>query len=281
MRKVAIAAGVAALMAAGSAAAQDLQPAGPMLRKQQVEGQLMMARVPLEKTTTGAPYSAQTSTESSQVLADGNRIARKTTGRIYRDTEGRVRREEDRADGTVAISIVDPVSGYAYRLDPGAHVAWRTPAQVAGGVMARAAVAPAEARARAKMEREMAEQARARGGGVFAVTPDARGGMLMRTPSNDASLERKVIDGIPVEGHSTTTTIPAGQIGNERPITIVNEEWSSPDLKVLVMTRHSDPRTGDSLYRLTNITRGEPDPSLFVVPAGYEVRDTGIRRDQK
>jgi hypothetical protein len=72
--------------------------------------------------------------------------------------------------------------------------------------------------------------------------------------------------------------IPAGQIGNEQPITITSEEWRSVDLNVLVQTRHSDPRTGESSYRLTNIIRAEPDPSLFMVPTDYTVRDTGIRR---
>jgi hypothetical protein len=72
--------------------------------------------------------------------------------------------------------------------------------------------------------------------------------------------------------------IPAGQIGNEQPITITSEQWRSPDLNVLVMTRHSDPRTGDSVYRLQNIIRAEPDRSLFMVPADYTVKDTGIRR---
>jgi hypothetical protein len=50
---------------------------------------------------------------------------------------------------------------------------------------------------------------------------------------------------------------------------------------VLVMTHHSDPRTGDSTYQLRNIVRGEPDATLFAVPAGYEIRETGVRREQK
>jgi len=91
-------------------------------------------------------------------------------------------------------------------------------------------------------------------------------------------LERKVLEGIPVEGRKTTTTIPAGQVGNEQPLTIVSEEWRSPDLNVLVMTRHSDPRTGDSTYRLINIIRAEPDRSLFMVPPDYEIKESGVRK---
>ena len=75
--------------------------------------------------------------------------------------------------------------------------------------------------------------------------------------------------------------IPAGQVGNEQPITIASEQWRSPDLNVLVLTRHSDPRTGESSYRLVNIIRAEPDHSLFTVPADYTVKDTAIRRMQE
>jgi hypothetical protein len=127
-----------------------------------------------------------------------------------------------------------------------------------------------------------------RAGEVRAAVQDAGGGNVViargrsemqKVPAG--AVEHRMIDGIPVEGRSSSQTIPAGEIGNERPITVVNEEWSSPDLKVLVMTHHSDPRTGESTYQLRNIVRGEPDATLFAVPAGYEIRETGVRREQK
>src|SRR3954454_17705215 len=91
------------------------------------ERQFVMAeRVPLEKSVKGAPYSAEIVTETNQTLADGNRIARRTTGRVYRDSEGRIRREEDRQNGTVAVSIVDGVAGVSYRLEPETRIAWKT-----------------------------------------------------------------------------------------------------------------------------------------------------------
>ena len=94
----------------------------------------------------------------------------------------------------------------------------------------------------------------------------------------DTPLEHKTLEGVAVEGRKTTTVIPAGKVGNELPITVVSEEWRSPELNLLVLTRHSDPRTGESSYRLQNIIRAEPDPSLFMVPPDYTVRETGIRR---
>ena len=81
------------------------------------------------------------------------------------------------------------------------------------------------------------------------------------------------IEGVEAEGTRSTTTIPAGQIGNELPITIVSERWVSPDLKVLVMSRQSDPRFGETTYRLTNITRSEPSPDLFQVPPDFKIMD--------
>ena len=302
----------AVLLAASPALAQD-----EAARKVATE---VAARVPLERALKGAPYSAETIVEGLQQLADGNRISRKTTGRVYRDSDGRTRREEDRPNGTVMVSITDPVGGYTYSLDAVNKVAWRTPMGTAGAIMNKVEASqpaivtrrePVRTTApdgsttvservtfvettRAEAERIQAEQAAAaaagrvgggavaatavpaagggRGGGVGGATmPRMRGGMT-------GPLEHKVIEGIAVEGRKSTTTIPAGQVGNEQPLTIVSEQWTSPDLNVLVLTRHSDPRTGDSSYRLVNIVRAEPDRSLFMVPADYTVKDSGVRR---
>jgi hypothetical protein len=279
-------------------------------------------RVPLERSMKGAPYSAEVVVESTQTLADGNRISKKTTGLVYRDSEGRTRREEDvtitakTATGIVTspkktISIVDPVGGYSYSLDPERKIAWQTPI---GGALAIAGKVDAMKAELEKIvtEKMMAERkagagdepsktaadeekmkvaaaggggARGRdggGGGTVAAGGfgRGRGGVAVaRTP--DTPLEHKTIDGVAVEGRKTTTIIPAGQVGNEQPITIVSEEWRSPELNLLVLTRHSDPRTGESTYRLQNIVRAEPDRSLFMVPSDYTVRETGIRKMQE
>ena len=87
------------------------------------------------------------------------------------------------------------------------------------------------------------------------------------------------MEGVAVEGTRTTVTIPAGQIGNEQAIRIVSERWMSPDLKVLVMSRQSDPRFGETTYRLTNLTRGDPSPELFEIPPDFKVIDAGANRD--
>jgi hypothetical protein len=90
---------------------------------------------------------------------------------------------------------------------------------------------------------------------------------------NEEDLGSQTMEGVLVNGVRTTHTIPAGQIGNERPITIVTEVWTSPDLKTVVYSKRSDPRMGEQTFRLTNIVRTEPSPSLFTVPADFKIVD--------
>jgi hypothetical protein len=90
---------------------------------------------------------------------------------------------------------------------------------------------------------------------------------------NTEDLGSQTMEGVLVNGVRTTHTIPAGQIGNERAITIVTEVWTSPDLKTVVYSKRSDPRMGEQTFRLTNIVRAEPSPSLFTVPADFKIMD--------
>lgn len=255
------------------------------------------ARVPFERAMKGAPYSAESVVESNQTLPDGNRISRKTTGSVYRDGEGRTRREEDVRTATPTgfvssvrktISIVDPVAGYSYSLDPDKKVAWRTTIGGANAIMNKVDALGAElaaVRERAVLEEKMVVERRAgatdeqsRTATPTAVARGGGGGGRGGAAAPTAPLEHKTIEGVAVEGRKTTTVIPAGQVGNEQPITIVSEAWRSPELNILVLTRHSDPRSGESIYRLQNIIRAEPDRSLFMVPSDYEIKETGIRR---
>jgi hypothetical protein len=96
--------------------------------------------------------------------------------------------------------------------------------------------------------------------------------------TNKEDLGSQVVEGVSATGTRTTLTIPAGAIGNEQPIQVVSEQWFSPELQVFVMTKHNDPRTGETTYRLTNISRTEPTRSLFELPADYTLRESAIRR---
>ena len=280
----------------GTLADQEVQMRTPGVAPQTAQA------VVESKVTTGRPYSAEATTEFVQVLGDGNRIARKATVRIYRDGEGRTRREELGTDGQVkSISIYDPVAHVSYVLDPVRRVATKASLRVvfpqgrgripspeqaekmtaernaAETVPGRVAlVAPVEAPGQAASDSLLKIQAEvvARSGGRGVLQPAMRGG----GDAKSEPLGQKMLDGVLAEGSRTTTVIPAGAIGNERAITVVTEQWFSPDLEILLMTKHSDPRGGESTYTVSNITRGEPGAGLFDVPSDYTIRESSYMR---
>jgi hypothetical protein len=242
------------------------------------------------KVVKGAPYSAQAVTETKQTLSDGNRIINKATASVYRDSEGRTRREQTLkaigAFGTTGeppqtIFINDPVAGVNYALDSHTHVAHKMPPmrfefKFAGppddgsGPRVNVSTPPAEFEAPTPPPFERVGPPPPPGGQagvVFAWHGDRE------ENSKNESLGKQTIEGVEAEGTRNTVEIPAGAIGNERPIEIVFERWYSPELQVAVMTRHSDPRFGETTYRLTNINRSEPVRSLFEVPADYKLRE--------
>jgi hypothetical protein len=98
-------------------------------------------------------------------------------------------------------------------------------------------------------------------------------------PGTTTPLGSRDFDGVRADGKKTMWTIPAGRIGNNLPIEIVSERWHSPDLNVVVFTRHADPRSGERTYRLENIKREEPSAELFKVPADYALRAAPMPRD--
>lgn len=235
-------------------------------------------RVPIEaKLVKGAPYSAEIVTESLQILADGNRIVQRSTARVYRDSEGRLRREEDRPSGSPSISITDPVAGVSFSLDPTNHIAFQTPnlamirvnqALETAHETLRFHTAPGNAKFLSSGDSIATA-------GIGFVSAD---GLAVNERLEVERLASRDIEGVRAEGVRRTTTIPAGAIGNELPITVVSEEWRSSDLQILVLTERSDPRVGTSTYRLLNITRTEPPLYLFEVPADYTVKQSGMLR---
>ena len=271
------------------------------------------------KLVKGAPYSAQAVTESVQQLTDGNRIVRKNTAQVYRDGEGRTRRDQTfnhigpyATSGEVpqTVFINDPVAGVHYILDPSKKTARKLPRvemRFKTNVEDKAAAEAEGARAgerrkltQNEMQKIEIERTYQRAPGGEAPPPPAVGGTavivtqpgegegatFMRHSSKYETktdkLEARSFEGVMAEGTRTTTIIPAGDLGNEQPIHIVNERWYSPELQVLVMTRHSDPRVGETTYRLTNISRTEPAAALFQVPSDYTIKDNtpppGVRR---
>ena len=205
------------------------------------------------KPVTGAPFSAQATTQITQTLADGNQINNKETATLARDSAGRTRR-----DGSITrigpwasagtphelVHMVDPVAGTSYVLDTAAKTAMKLPFRHTEHL-------------KTTLRRE-----------------------LGTIPSDDSKVQRtteslgtQVMSGVNVEGTRTTETIPAGAIGNQNPIVITSERWYSSDLQETVYSKRTDPRFGTTIYQLTNITRQEPDPALFQVPSDYTIKE--------
>jgi hypothetical protein len=256
------------------------------------------------KVVKGLPYSADAVNEFTQTLPDGNRIQRKSETQIYRDHEGRTRREfspmmvgmmPGLPDLGKTIQIVDPVAGTTLILNPQTRTANKLPS-ISSIVMTGWSEKSSEKVAE-NTEVKIVANVESGSGGTRIFTRRVEGvGMSPKpavgTESGNAAITRQftfiggesknvrtenlgkqTIEGIEAEGTRTVTTIPAGEVGNEKPIEILNERWYSNELQMVVLTRHLDPRFGENVYRVVNLNRAEPDAALFVVPADYKVKD--------
>jgi len=260
---------------------------------------LMAAR---PATMTGAPYSATITNESVQTLADGTRIVQSSSGTIARDSQGRTRQDTplpsignlSAENAPPLVFIMDPVAQVTYTLDvtdktaqkmtmpgagPGAFGAMtasgRTPAGgvVSGGGMTMSTGGPAGGDAGNAVFFQSGSVAAVTAGGPPPPPMFFQKAVMAPDPSElkTEDLGSQTMEGLLVNGMRTTRTIPAGQIGNDRPLSIVTEVWTSPDLKIVVSSKRSDPRMGEQTFRLTNVTRSEPDASLFTAPPDFKV----------
>lgn len=216
-----------------------------------------------------AAFSAESVTEHIQTLADGNRFTRKSIAHIYRDAAGRTRREHEMTRrGSISASgeaprllvINDPIGRVRYVIETQAGTARKTelpPPQVmeafskARGDNAPFSVLMPTSAARRRMS-------------------EPEGGQPPTRPVKE-KLPAQVIEGVLAEGTRTTLTIPAGEFDNEQPLTISHEEWYAPEMHMIVLMKHNDPRFGETTFRLTNINRSEPAADLLQLPPGYRV----------
>jgi hypothetical protein len=232
----------AVLLAQGPRRGFDGGPGGFAGRGAGILGAGPGSRTPV----TGAPYSAVETLQRQQTLSNGNQISTKEQSNVYRDSQGRLRTDEtitpSAASGKVPFTkstIFDPVAGTAYTLDSSTMIALQFTLPKAHG------------------------------------TPSSRPAQPARPNETVADLGTQVINGVSAKGTQLTETIPAGAIGNAQAIQIVRVSWVSTELKVPVEIKTSDPRNGSSDMELTNIAQTEPSASLFLVPAGYTIKQGG------
>jgi hypothetical protein len=210
------------------------------------------------ETVKGAPYAADGVTETTQTLGDGTHINRQETYTIYRDGDGRIRRESGDQ-----VWIFDPVSNASYVLNMKQQTARKI-----------------------SLSRDVAYQKMQLDDHTVKLRAEAGANQIFfaagavntaAQPPKTEPLGRQSMEGVDVDGTRTTIELPQGQIGNDRAIQIVTERWASSELQITVMSKHTDPIMGDTTERLTNIRRGEPNASLFQVPAGFNMESLPVK----
>lgn len=203
-----------------------------------------------DKLVKGQPFSAETVIEDTRRLYDGTTVTKTTKGAFYRDAGGRTRREQplemvggfnivnEKNKPQTLVFINDFAAKTQYFFDLNNSIARK-----------------------------------------IGIGPDGPPRDETQAPGTKSeSLGTKTIEGISVEGTRITFELPVGQIGNDKPIQVVTENWYSTELQVIVMSRHLDPLSGEHIFRLVNIKRSEPAADLFTVPAGFRVENKPDRR---
>lgn len=218
------------------------------------------------KVVKGAPFSATATSDMTQTLQDGSVIHRTSQVSMYRDSQGRSRYEAT-FDGFGPLSSSDIPKKMVMISDPvaGVHILLNAEKKVANKslIHTRPGASGTEASSDTTFAGRMQEREQ----------KEIAAGLLKKE-----SLGTQTFNGIVAEGTRTTRTIPAGQIGNEKALQVVNERWYSPDLQIVVKSTRTDPRFGTTTYTVSNIQRSEPTASLFTVPSDYTVQTGGPRR---
>jgi hypothetical protein len=280
------------------------------------------------RVVKGSPYSLEAKIDTTQTLADGNRISHHSIVHMYRDSEGRTRREETFANigpwaaagaPPTLVTIQDPLAGVDYVLDSEHKIATRLPSPPMPNFQAfksehgSHSTNQAEKNPPASMTNQIgvagssgSKSADVASAGVFSAMvpgPGLVGGYAVNEgyianesysvksgPSivsssigeqgvpngKSQSLGKETIAGASAEGTRTSVEIPVGVVGNERPLELVNEKWFSPELQIVLRTKQSDPRLGDTEYNVTRLERAEPPHSLFEVPSDYQLIEGGM-----
>ena len=256
------------------------------------EGQEARQKVMLEvaartlEVVKGKPYSADTTTETVETLADGNRIVHRTVSKFYRDSDGRTRREqtfgnvdpEHPSPHEVKVFVDDPVSGLAFVLDPASKSADKV--HRSRQFLSDRNAEDDGARIMVKSLKDDEEGVQGGAGPMLIKFRDEHSGDPNTTVATIQEDKRDVakeelgtrnIEGVDCSGTRTTTTIPAGAIGNEKPISIMRETWYAPAIAAVVQSTTEDPRFGKTTYQLTNVQLSEPARSLFEPPGDFKI----------
>ena len=240
-------------------------------------------------TVKGAPYAAEATQESVQTLADGNKIVNKSTTKMYRDSEGRTRMEitpsqlgawmpGDKAFSTTLID--DPVTGEHVNLNNSRKTATKLSVKRIQGDAAPGKPMETHVTIRSQhgpgpgpmvqdervMQFKHLEAGQGMPGAADVMKPAG-------ATTKSESLGKRTIEGVEATGTRETMTLAAGAIGNERPIDVVTETWTSAELGFDLLRTTDDPRFGQTTYKIANLVRAEQPKSLFEIPADYKLEE--------
>lgn len=238
------------------------------------------------KLVKNAPFSATLIIETVHSSADGSSRTRTATSLIYRDAKGRTRRDRMPIQTSSAepvrdpqpeiTTITDPVAGFTYALEHRPRLYRRAvfhSSPESGSSDSRIVMTPA-ATAEAQAGNSQVLPMPMSGGSRQALKTSRA---ISSSEIKNEQLGDREIEGVKAEGTRISTSVPAGAIGNEQAMEIIVERWYSPELETPVLIKRSDPRFGETVYRLTNIKRGDPPATLFSVPSEYKVTDEAAK----
>lgn len=274
-------AGMAIVPVASTARAQVSVPTPPAVYPNLLDSHAIISAT-MKSAVVNNPYQAERTIRNVQKLADGTVITVETHGTVARSSSGQIRED-----------LINDRSSEVEVGDPAAHLltTWRTGGSIRTATVMR--VPPAVLR----LPASGSETSGGQGSAITLAPTTSAGPPRVNAPaapnllnnltqaasvkSADANpnivthedLGQQSIEGLLVTGTRTTTVIPLGKIGNDRPITLTEEVWTSPELGIIVKQIDNDPRTGERTMELTGITKAEPDAALFHPPADYQVQD--------
>jgi hypothetical protein len=197
-----------------------------------------------------APFTGTVQILSKEILPDGSTYTRRTVNHIARNSSGIIHNERCKLETEVfkgdptilSIHIYDPQTRLNTFLEPETHIARQS-------VLASKPHPPAS--------------------GVPPTADEVQRSQGITVQD----LGTTTIAGLPLHGTRKLRVVPAASSGTGQAVTITDDYWYSEDLKVYLVLKHNDPRTGEQTVGITSVERGEPDPSLFVIPASYKVVD--------
>jgi hypothetical protein len=212
------------------------------------------------QSKTDAPYSGTLKTSFEQKLPDGNAVhgfhrvhqARDSKGRTMDEMAmGCARGEDGQPKQTLSVTVVDPTTSTIMN--------WQV-----GDFMPK--IAHVHHMSIPNHKQPTAEE---------AAEQMKRSQIAAKTQRHDEvrseNLGSKTVSGVLAEGMRTVRTIPAGEEGNDQPLEVINEQWISKELGLIVLRIDDDPRRGRTTIEFEDLSLGEPDPAVFAAPSGYKV----------